>query len=183
MPAEHDVADRSVRVAWADDATAIGAVQARAWRETYGAVLPADLRAEIDAAAFAEQWRRAIATPPTAKHRVLVALERNTVAGFAATAPSEDPDADPRDGEIVAFHVDPAAFGAGHGSRMLAAAVDTLRADGFARACIWIVLRDDALRAFLEPAGWAPDGAHRELDLTGDGTARLRQVRLHTGLS
>lgn len=183
MSAEHDVADRSVRVAWADDAVAIGSIQARAWRETYAEVLPIALVEQIDAGAFAEQWRAAIAAPPTAKHRVLVALERNTVAGFAATAPSEDPDADPRDGEIVAFHIDPAAFGAGHGSRLLAAAADTLRADGFTQARFWVVVRDDALRAFLEPAGWAPDGAHRELDLTGDGTARLRQVRLHTDLS
>lgn len=183
MPAEHSAADRSVRIAWADDAVAVGAVQARAWRETYASVLPADLLDDIDAGAFAEQWRAAITTPPTAKHRVLVALERNTVAGFAATAPSEDPDADPGDGEIVAFHIDPDAFGAGHGSRLLTAAADTLRADGFIRARIWAVVGDDALRAFLESAGWAPDGAHRELDLTGDGTARLRQVRLHTGLS
>ncbi len=183
QPDDYPTADRSVRVAWADDAIAIGAVQARAWRETYASVLPDDLLGEIDSAAIAEQWRTAITTPPTAKHRVLVALERNTVAGFAATAPSEDPDADPTDGEIVAFHVDPGAFGAGHGSRLLAAAVDTLRADGFARGRIWVVVRDDALRAFVESAGWAPDGAHRELDLTGDGTARLRQVRLHTDLS
>jgi ribosomal protein S18 acetylase RimI-like enzyme len=181
MPA--DLADRSVRIAWADDAVAIGEVQAHAWRETYASVLPPELVSEVDAAGFAERWRTAIATPPTAKHRVLVALERNTVVGFAATAPSEDPDAEPGDGEIVAFHVDPAAFGAGHGSRLLSAAVDTLRADGFARARIWVVVGDDALRAFLAPAGWAPDGAHRELDLTGEGTAPLRQVRLHTDLS
>jgi ribosomal protein S18 acetylase RimI-like enzyme len=183
LSADHNVADRSVRVAWADDAVAIGAVQARAWRETYASVLPVDLLAEVDAGAFAEHWRTAITAPPTAKHRVLVALERNTVAGFAATAPSEDPDAEPGDGEIVAFHVDPGSFGAGHGSRLLAAAVDTLRADGFVRTRIWVVVGDDTLRAFLESAGWAPDGAHRELDLTGDGTARLRQVRLHTDLS
>lgn len=183
MSAGHDVADRSVRVAWADDAIAIGSIQARAWRETYAPVLPTELLDQIDAGAFAERWRTAIATPPTAKHRVLVALERNTVTGFAATAPSEDPDAGAGDGEIVAFHIDPAAFGAGHGSRLLAAAADTLRADGFTHARFWVVVRDDALRAFLEPAGWAPDGAHRELDLTGDGTAQLKQLRLHTDLS
>jgi GNAT superfamily N-acetyltransferase len=113
---------------------------------------------------------------------VLVALEANRVVGFAATAPSEDPDAEPAEGEVVAFHVDPDALGAGHGSRLLAAAVDTLRADRFVRARIWLVVGDDAVRRFLEPAGWAADGAHRELDLTGDGTATLRQVRLHTDL-
>ncbi|MGH8776172.1 MAG: GNAT family N-acetyltransferase [Jiangellaceae bacterium] len=176
------MADRSVRVAWADDAVAIGTVQARAWQRSYADVLPDTLLAEVDPDGFAAAWRQGISTPPSARHRVLVALERNTVVGFAATAPSEDPDADPSDGEVVAFHVDPDALGAGHGSRLVAAVVDTLRADGFTRARIWLVAGDDAVRGFLEPAGWAADGAHRSLDLTGDGTATLQQIRLHTDL-
>lgn len=176
------VADRSVRLAWAADTDAIGAVQARAWTASYGSLLPPALLADVDAPSFAAAWREAVTRPPSARHRVLVALEAGRVVGFAATAPSEDPDAQPADGEIVAFHVDPAAFGEGHGSRLLAAVADTLRADGFTRARIWLVVGDDALRGFLEPAGWAPDSAHRTLDLTGDGSATLRQVRLHTSL-
>lgn len=176
-------ADRSVRLAWAADADAIGKVQARAWRESYAPVLPDSLLDSVDAEAFAGKWRAAIVKPPSAMHRVLVALERNTVVGFAATAPSPDPDAHAGDGEVVAFHVDPDHLRGGHGSRLLSAVADTLRADGFTRARIWQVVGDDALRAFLEPAGWIPDGAHRELDLTGDGTATIRQVRLHTDLT
>lgn len=176
------MADRSVRMAWADDAAAIGALQARAWRRSYAEVLPDALLAKVDPDGFAAAWRQAISVPPSARHRVLAALEQNTVVGFAATAPSEDPDAEPPDGDVVAFHVDPDALGAGHGSRLVAAVVDTMRADGFTRARIWLVAGDDAVRGFLEPAGWAADGAHRSLDLTGDGTATLRQIRLHTDL-
>jgi GNAT superfamily N-acetyltransferase len=174
-------ADQSVRVAWAEDAPAIAAVQARAW-QSYSDLLPGALVAGIDTEAFAETWRQAISKPPSAHHRVLVALERNTVVGFAATAPSDDPDAEPADGEVVAFHVDPDATGAGHGSRLVSAVADTLRADGFSHARVWLIAGDDAVRAFLEPAGWGADGAHRQLDLTGDGTTMLRQVRLQTDL-
>ena len=176
------MADRSVRVAWADDAPAIAAVQARAWRQSYAALLPAELLASVDAEAFAQAWQQAIAKPPSARHRVLVALERNTVVGFAATAPSDDPDAEPVDGEVVALHVDPDTIGAGHGSRLVSAVADTLRADGFTHARIWLITGDDAVRGFLEPAGWAADGAHRQLDLTGDGATTLRQLRLQTNL-
>lgn len=177
------VADRSVRLAWAADTDAIGAVQARAWTASYAPLLPPALLADVDAPTFAAAWREAVTRPPSARHRVLVALEVGRVVGFAATAPSEDPDALPDDGEVVAFHVDPAALGEGHGSRLLAAVADTLRADGFTRARFWQVVGDDAMRGFLEPAGWAPDSAHRTLDLTGDGSATLRQVRLHTDLT
>ena len=56
-----------------------------------------------------------------------------------------------------------------------------MRADGFERATWWVGSTDDALRSFLAGSGWAPDGAHREIG-TEDGSAVLRQVRLHTGL-
>jgi hypothetical protein len=47
---------------------------------------------------------------------------------------------------------------------------------------MWLPAADDALRAFLTSAGWGPDGAHRTLDLTGDGNTTVKQVRLHTAL-
>ena len=59
---------------------------------------------------------------------------------------------------------------------------DTLGADRFTRAVTWILATDDELRRFLTDAGWAPDGAHRELDLDGTGSTTVRQVRLHTAL-
>ncbi len=175
------MADRSVRLARPAEAPAIGAVQARSWTKSYASVLPGDVLGDLDAAGFAQVWGLAIERPPTARHRVLVALDGNRVVGFAATAPSESPDAEPgADGEIVAFHVDPGELGAGHGSRLLTACVETLRADGFIRGEAWMLAQDDARRAFFEGAGWAPDGAHRRLDLYGDEQVMISEVRLHT---
>lgn len=208
------MADSIVRTAWAGDAPAIGRVQLRAW--TTGAqAVPAIAVSAADAAFFAEGWHHAITRPPTARHRVLVAVtgagtgpgdaaghgpagSGGTVVGYAATAPCEDPDAHPgSDGEVVAFHVDPALTRSGHGSRLLTACADTLRADGFRRAVVWLPARDDVQRRFFEGAGWAPDGAHRELVADDDDAEPapaehlpdaqsprgLRQVRLHTDLT
>jgi GNAT superfamily N-acetyltransferase len=177
-------ADVSVRVAWAGDAPAIAAVQVRAWREEYAGLLPAGLLAELDPDRLAEVWTEALSRPPDARNRVLVALARTSVRGYAVTIPSPDPDSDPvADGELAELTVDPGHRGRGHGSRLLQAAVDTLRADRFTRGLLWLASTDDARRAFVASAGWAPDGAHRELDLDGDGATRVRQVRLHTGLT
>lgn len=149
---------------------------------TYAEVLPQPVLNDVDAGAFADVWRQAITRPPSARHRVLVALDEGTVAGFAATSPSEDPDAEPSDGEVVAFHIDPGALRRGHGSRLVAAVADTLRADGFTHARIWLITADDDFRAFLESAGWGADTATRTIDLTGDESATLKQIRLQTDL-
>ena len=176
-------ADVSCRIAWADDAEAIAALQVRAWQATYAGLLPA-AALELDAAAVAEAWRASLVTPKDARNRVLVALERNRVTGFAVTGPASDPDCDPvSDAELRELDVDPEARGQGHGSRLLQAAVDTMRADRFTRAVVWAVATDDALRTFLTQAGWAADTAHRELDLDGEGTTLVKQVRLHTSFS
>lgn len=176
-------ADVSVRVAWADDAPAIATVQLRAWHEKYADLLPADvLPDDVDAAT--EAWRASLSRPEDARNRVLVALERNRVVGFAVTSPAADPDCDPvADGELVELTVASAEQRKGHGSRLLQASVETMQADRFTRVVLWAIATDDALRSFVTDAGWAPDSAHRELDLDGSGTTTVKQVRLHTAIS
>ncbi|MGH1564831.1 N-acetyltransferase family protein [Mumia sp. DW29H23] len=176
-------ADTSVRVAWSADADAIATLQATAWRERYADLLPPELIAQIVPELFAAKWTASLERPGDARNRVLVALEHSTVRGFAVTGPSADDDADPvADGEVSELTVSREHRRAGHGSRLLQAAADTLRADRFTRATMWLDARDDALRQFVQSTGWAPDGAHREVDPVGDGSVRLKQVRLHTTL-
>jgi ribosomal protein S18 acetylase RimI-like enzyme len=176
--------DVSCRVAWSDDAPAIAAVQIRAWRTSYADLLPADLLAAMEPDEVAAGWRDALRSPGDARNRVLVSLERNLVTGFAITGPATDPDRDPiADGEITDLTVDPHRRGAGHGSRLMQACVDTLKADRFTHAVTWLGATDDETRAFLTAAGWDADGAHRTLDLTGDGSVTVKQVRLHTDIA
>lgn len=176
-------ADVSVRVAWADDAAAIAEVQVRAWRTSYADLLPAEVLEGLGADDLAAGWHAALQRPGDARNRVLVALERNTVSGFVVTAPAADPDCDPIEtGELSDLTVAPDRRGCGHGSRLLQAAADTLVADRFVRAVTWLPTADDPLRGFLTSAGWGPDGAHRTLDLLGDGSTTVKQVRLHTAL-
>ncbi len=180
-------ADVSVRVAMATDAAAIARVQVAAWRQMYADLMPAPLLDGLSADELTGVWESSLHRPGDARNRVLVALAGPHVVGFAVTGPTSDPDRSPlSDGEIAEFLVAPTATGAGHGSRLLQAAVDTLRADRFSHAVWWLRADDDTLRGFLTSAGWAPDTAHRELELAAEGTSypavRVRQVRLHTAL-
>src|SRR3954463_2283821 len=141
-------ADVSVRIAWADDAEAIAGIQARAWATSDAGLVPA--AGDLRAADFTQVWRDALTRPAAARHRALVALERNRVVGFPITTPATDPDCDPiTDGELMEFTIDARERGLGHGSRLLQAAVDTMVADRFTRAVTWLVADDDDLRTFL----------------------------------
>ena len=135
----------------------IADVQVRAWRKEYADLLPDELLVAMDPEDFAAAWHGSLTKPKDARNRVLVALERNAVRGFAVTAPASDPDTDPvADGEIVELTVDPEHGREGHGSRLVQACAETLKADRFTRALVWLASTDDVRRAFLTEAGFAP---------------------------
>lgn len=175
-------ADVSARLAWPSDASAIAQIQIAAWRQDYTDVLPTEVLLGLKADQFTESWEASLNKPQDARMRVLVALERATVRGFALIHPSQDPDADGvSDSEIGEFVIDPLHRRAGHGSRLLQASIDTLLADKFSRALWWVTASNDILRSFVTGTGWESDGAHRELQ--SEGGVSLKQIRLHTSLA
>ncbi len=170
------MADVSVRPARPEDAERVARVQLSTWRTAYSDLLPAEALdvPEVQAAAL---WLGAVESPPTPRHRLLVAMERDELVGFAASGPAEDaPDAV----ELLTLLVEPRWGRRGHGSRLVAASVDSWRADGFSTAHTWAWEGDPATRSFLTSSGWEADGAVRGLD-TGEGVRR--QLRFHTDLT
>ena len=175
--------DAGVRRARPDDAPAVGAVHAASWLADYTELLPRRA-ASVDAAALAASWAQAITAPPTDRHRVMVATAGPDVVGFVAFGPSADDDAEvAADAEVVALLVDPGSQRRGHGSRLLNATVDTLREQGAGRVRIWVPEVDAPRLAFVQAAGFAPDGAGRVLDAAGDGTTTVREVRLSAAIT
>ena len=172
----------SVRLAWPDESSSIAELQRRSWAVQWPAELAELMLASMSLADMVDAWRIAIERPPEAAFRVLIATDGQRVIGFATTMPSQDDDADRSwDGAIDAFVVDPVAQHQGHGSRLLNACADTLRADGFVRASCWVNADDQTFRLFLIAAGWALDGATREIG-PDDESVRLKELRLHTNL-
>ena len=176
------IADASVRIARPNDASAVGLVQAAVWRAAYDAVLPRELVSQFEASSFARVWRDSLNAPPSPRHVLLVGCAGEQVVGFAAVGPSIDPDADETSGEVLALGVHPDARGSGHGSRLLNAAVDTLRGKEFDSMSVWLLARDEDTRAFLTAAGLVPDGAYRDRVIDVD-RALAREVRLTANLS
>lgn len=169
------MADLSVRAAVRTDAGAVADLQLRVWRVACAGIVPASVLTSLSDAQAQARWQDAIAQPPSAAHRALVATADGVLVGFAAVGPDSDGS---RAGEVYLLLVDIGAQRVGHGSRLLASCVEHLRRHDYARAVTWLFERDRAARTFYEGAGWAADGGRRELDM-GEAVA---QLRLHTDL-
>jgi GNAT superfamily N-acetyltransferase len=167
----------SVRAAGAEDVPEIARIQIDTWRTAYGRLLPAAVLAAATPERAAAEWTAAVLRPPSPRHRVLVARDQEWTVGFVAFGPDEED----RDGAGVlhTLLVEPRWGHRGHGSRLLAAAVDHLRGDGATRALVWLVEGDVASTRFYESAGWERDGTVRTL--VGDGQT-VREARFHTSL-
>lgn len=179
------LADASVRRARPTDAPAVGIVQLQAMRTDYAPVLPPAAMAALgalDEADLARTWRDSLQSPPSPRHRLLVACAGDQVVGLAAFGPSDDRDADPETADLETLAVHPRARGQGHGSRLLNAAVDEARAAGFTWLTTWVPLDLPQMRAFVQAAGFGPDRARRQRTVDPDG-GTLMEVRLGTSLA
>lgn len=167
-----------MRPARSSDAEAIARVQLETWRAAYAEVLPA-AALSLEASDVASAWGQAVGAPPSPYHRVLVAVDGAEVVGLAACEPASDEDLDVPAAELTVLLVEPRWGRRGHGSRLLAAAVDLWRADEVALAVTWVFDSDAVVEGFLTAAGWAPDTAGRTLEADA---STVRQRRWHTAL-
>ncbi|VEG26874.1 GNAT family N-acetyltransferase [Actinomyces howellii] len=176
-----------VREARPEDLEAMGRLHAAAMLasleaahtgEHGGPGLPAGVRALVSAPVVAAGWQEAVARPPSTDHRVLVAISDEgagqQVVGLAGlapvhgTPPAGDQGGDQRGAELTALAVDPAHQRRGHGSRLLAAAVEHARTAGAEVLLIWVPRGDPSLAGLLTGAGLARTRSRREIPV-GDG--------------
>ncbi|GAA3347649.1 hypothetical protein GCM10020358_63200 [Amorphoplanes nipponensis] len=94
---------------------------------------------------WAERWKWERDT-----HRLTVATDGATLAGFSYVGPSEE------DGvaELYAIHADPAYVGAGVGRALMLDALPALARLGD-RAVLWVLTANTRARRFYERGGWA----------------------------
>lgn len=151
------------------DIDRVAAVHVRTWQVAYAGIVPAETLDGLDPAVLAER-RRSWPKPPDAE--TFVAVEDDTIIGFANVGPRRDGDG----GELYAIYVDPAHWRGGAGARLFEAGVAHLREHGFPAMTLWVFEENPRARAFYERMGMRPDGT-REYYTPHGSTARLPEIR------
>ena len=142
-----------LRPATPEDAMAVARVHVRSWQVAYRNLLPDayldQLRPEDRAA------RYDFATLDPARPQTIVAVEGESILGFATTAPARDSDLT-NYGELWALYVDPPSWGQGIGAALVMAARARLSELGFQAAALWMLAGNARGDRFYRIDGWTP---------------------------
>src|SRR4051794_9979876 len=164
-----------LRDATAVDTAAFCAVRHRAWLATYTGLMPPRVLTQLDVGAAYATWWPFLRLRPSRRHSAIVAGKPGTVVGLAVTGPSRDEELDrSTSGELNLLYVDPTALGLGIGKRLLAAATERLRSNGFQDLRLWVLQSNAHARSFYEHNGWWTDGATRVENMPGGEVVEVR---------
>lgn len=165
----------NLRPAVPDDAMAVARVHVRAWQVAYKGLMPHDYLQGLRPEDRAQRYDFAGLDPT--RPRTLVAVETDTILGFATIAPARDEDAIGQ-GELCAIYVEPDCWSRGVGRALVSAARSDLRGLGFRRAILWVVAANARARRFYEADGWTRDELHRPQQIWGVTVDTARYSRL-----
>jgi GNAT superfamily N-acetyltransferase len=145
-----------VRLAAADDAAEIAALQAGNWRSAYRGLVPDD---ELDHGLEDERlqfWRTRFASPGPERRIVFAATAEDVIVGFACVLA----DADPAHGPLLDnLHVKPGWRGRGIGAQLLQKSREWSRAIAPGQPMhLWVLAGNTAARRFYRNQGGVEDG-------------------------
>jgi len=151
-------------------------VHVRTWQAAYPGLLPDEHLDALDVARWTAGWQRLL-TGERPRSATLVAVADERVVGFVDVVPSRDDDAAADAGEVTSIYVLPTAWGTGAGRALMAAAVDSLRSEGFRAVTLWVLRDNERARRFYERAGWTLDGARKDDVVAGVPVTEVRYRR------
>lgn len=167
----------NLRPAVPADAMAVARVHVRAWQAAYRVLMPDEYLAGLRPEERAQRYDFGSLDP--ARPRTLVAIEADTVLGFATSSPARDEDAAGQ-GELCALYVEPDCWGRGIGRALAAAACGELQRVGFSRAVLWVLAGNARAQQFYRADGWTADGLRRPRQIA---TVTLDTVRYGRALT
>lgn len=170
----------TLRPARSGDAAAVADIRIAGW-QIYAGLLDA---AYVTGEEFARGARAGAATwlaevddqgRSPAGATTFVHETEGCVDGWVSFGPDRE---DPARGEVWGLYLAPAAWGSGVAGRLLGAASDALRDQGFTTLVLWCLEGNDRALRFYRREGWQLDGARQTGDFGPAGSAVELRLRL-----
>lgn len=158
-----------IRLATAEDARAIAAVQVASWRSTYRGIVPDSLLDAMDVDAGAERWVGNLSSGRSVTH---VAEGDLGVCGFVGWGPVREAVGE-FDGELWALYLADEDHGRGLGRRMVETAARELLAAGYRSMIVWALQENPTVGFYKHLGAVAVSGKMVEI-----GGAKLPDLAL-----
>ena len=163
-----------LRPARPGDEAAVAQVHVRAWQQAYRGLLPDEYLDRLDPSERASRYTFG-GDDPGGPHTT-VAVDDDSICGFAATGPCRDPDR-PGAGELYAIYVDPNHWGRGLGRALIDAARRGFVDQHLEDAVLWMLVGNQRADRFYRIDGWRPDGQRRMQEIHGIDVDEVRYHR------
>jgi GNAT superfamily N-acetyltransferase len=154
-----------IRRAELGDAARVGEMHAAAFAELYSAVLPTEVRAQLDAQTMASLWQRFVSRGE--RYVQWVAVDRGRIVGFAGVGPGRETGYDAAN-ELYFLVVEPAARRKGVGRALLK------RADA---DYVWVWEQNRSAQKFYRKQRFYPDSVARDGKLFETPIPEVRMSR------
>jgi len=148
-----------IRLATAEDARAIAAVQVASWRSTYRGIVPDSLLDAMNVESGAERWVGNLTSGNSVTH---VAEGDLGVCGFVSWGPVREALAE-FDGELWALYLTDENHGRGVGRRMIETAQRALLAAGYRSMIVWALQENPAVNFYKHLGAVAVSGKMVEI--------------------
>lgn len=152
-----------------DDLQAVGELYAYSWKATYQRILPQRFLDKLTH----DRWSAVLRADPGAS---LGLFEDGALIGTAMLSFPRD---DQRQGygEIVSIHLLPEKEGQGYGRKLMEAALETLRQQGYEHVCLWVMCQNaHAIRFYMHMA-FHPTGRIQQESYGGERVELMELVR------
>jgi GNAT superfamily N-acetyltransferase len=146
------------------DENEVAEVHVRSWQVAYHGLLPAAYLDALRPADRAARYSFADVDPDAPE--TTVAVDRDTICGFAAVGPHRGSDTDGT-GEIYAIYVHPDWWHLGVGRRLIGKARERLIARGSSDAILWVLVGNERAERFYRLDGWTNTGRTRREEVHG----------------
>ncbi len=140
-----------IRQSNTSDASAIARVRVESWRAAYRGIVPDDFLAGMDAAEWADGYRRFLDNPP---ERIVsfVVEENGAIVGMASAGPNRDNDT-PYSAELFLIYLLPSHWRHGIGLTLVDATARSLIYLGLSSMIVWVLAENWPARYFYEALG------------------------------
>ncbi len=171
-----------IRPATPRDAEGVARTHVASWKGAYRGIFDNAYLDGLDWSQRYDFWSMELAQPPIDRRGTWVAIEENTVLGFASVGPARDADRQfAGSWELYGIYLLPDRWGEGLGRDLLQESLNSLSGD-ITEVSLWVLGANVRARRFYERQGFVADGSEKLEQLGGRTVNEMRYRRRANGV-